>query len=77
MDKRNLSDIPTDKLFDLFMKCFHQLNEESVDTVFHGTEELTMNMEHKVSLAGLRTKIQTSTKLTDFSQTKMCMAKKA
>lgn len=53
LDKRNLSDIPTDKLFDLFIKCFHQLNEELVDTVFCGTEELTaVNMNHKVSWKG-------------------------
>ena len=53
LDKRDLSDIPTDKLFDLFIKCFHQLNAESVDTVFQGTEELTtINMNHEVSWRG-------------------------
>ncbi len=40
LDKRDLSDLPTDKLFDLFMKCFHQLQEESVDTVFYGEKAL-------------------------------------
>ena len=53
LDKRNLSDLPTDKLFDLFMKCFHQLKEESVDTVFHGTEDLmAVNMDHPISWQG-------------------------
>jgi hypothetical protein len=51
LDKRDFADLPTDKLFDLFMKCFHQLNEEAVDTVFHGTEELTVEkaFEHQTS----------------------------
>lgn len=40
LDKRDLLDIPTDKLFDLFMKCFHQLQEKSVDTVFYGEKTL-------------------------------------
>ena len=53
LDKRNLSDIPTDKLFDLFMKCFHQLNEEAVDTVFYGREELTTtDMSYQTSWKG-------------------------
>ena len=53
LDKRNLSDIPTDKLFDLFMKCFRQLNEEAVDTVFQGTEEFkAVSFERQTSWNG-------------------------
>jgi hypothetical protein len=48
LDKRNLSDLPTDKLFDLFMKCFHQLNEESVDIVFHGEKQLLEEADFRV-----------------------------
>jgi len=48
LDKRNLSDLPTDKLFDLFMKCFHQLNAESVDIVFHGEKQLLEDADFRV-----------------------------
>jgi hypothetical protein len=48
LDKRNLSDIPTDKLFDLFMKCFHQLNEEAVDMTFCGEKQLLEDADFRV-----------------------------
>jgi len=38
LDKRDLSELPTMVLFDLFLKCYRQF--ESVDTVFCGTKEL-------------------------------------
>lgn len=53
LDKRNLSDLPTDKLFDLFVKYFNLLKEESIDTVFYGTEDLmAVNMDHPISWKG-------------------------
>jgi len=48
LDKRNLSDLPTDKLFDLFMKCFHQLNEEAVDMTFYGEKQLLEDADFRV-----------------------------
>jgi DNA-binding XRE family transcriptional regulator len=34
LDKRNLKDVPTEKLFDLLLKCFAVLEREAVETVF-------------------------------------------
>ncbi len=34
LDKRTLTEIPTEKLFDLFFKCQRTLEREAVETVF-------------------------------------------
>jgi len=38
LDKRDLSQLPTDKLFDLFIKYANALNSEATETVFRGTD---------------------------------------
>ena len=38
LDKRDLSQLPTDKLFDLFIKYANVLNSEARETVFRGTD---------------------------------------
>jgi hypothetical protein len=49
LDKRNLSDLATDKLFDLFMKCFYQLNRESSGVIeFNGEKCLLENADFRV-----------------------------
>lgn len=38
LDKRDLKDVPTDKLFDLLMKYATSLKQEEVETIFKGIE---------------------------------------
>ena len=38
LDKRDLSQLPTDKLFDLFIKYANALNNEATETVFRGMD---------------------------------------
>lgn len=40
LDKRNLAELPTDKLFDLLIKYSNTLKNETVETVFKGKELL-------------------------------------
>lgn len=41
LDKRDLSELPTDKLFDLFIKYSNVLKNEATATVFRGTQTTT------------------------------------
>lgn len=39
LDKRDLSKLPTEKVFDLFIKYFNALREEVGELIFRGTED--------------------------------------
>ena len=40
MESRNLSDVPTEKLLELLLKCNSQVNEEIIEPLFKSSEEI-------------------------------------
>ena len=53
IDNRDLSDIPTEKLFDLFFKMYRVLEREAVDVKFFGDDEIK-DREDMASLTSMK-----------------------
>ena len=47
LEKRDLSDIPTDKLLEILLKVENQTREEMVEPVYKSTEELKEEKDHR------------------------------
>ncbi len=52
---RDLSDVPTDKLLDLFLKYNNQIREEIVEPIYKSSQELTEEKEDRKLLDDLTT----------------------
>jgi len=52
---RDLSDVPTDKLLDLFLKYNNQIREEIVEPIYKSSQELTEEKEDRELLDALTT----------------------
>lgn len=55
VESRNLSDVPTDKLLDLFLKYNNQIREEIVEPIYKSSQELTEEKEDRKLLDDLTT----------------------
>lgn len=53
VDSRDLSDVPTDKLLDLFLKYNNQIKEEIVEPRFKSSKEIQEDKEDKELLEAL------------------------
>jgi transposase-like protein len=62
VDKRNLSDVPTDKLLDLYLKYNSQAKEEIVDPHFKSSGEIDEERTERELLEGLTTSQTSATK---------------
>ena len=52
---RDLSDVPTDKLLDLFLKCNNQIREEIVEPIYKSSQELIEERQDRELLKELTT----------------------
>jgi len=50
LDKRDLTDVPTDKLMDLFLKYYTLLEVERVEPTFRSSAEIQESKENKAEL---------------------------
>ena len=55
VDKRNLSDVPTDKLLDLYLKYNSQAKEEIVEPIYKSSQELIEERQDRELLEELTT----------------------
>ena len=55
VESRDLSDVPTDKLLDLFLKYNNQIREEIVEPIYKSSQELTEEKEDRKLLDDLTT----------------------
>jgi hypothetical protein len=62
VDKRNLSDVPTDKLLDLYLKYNSQAKEEIVEPQFKSSGEIDEERTERELLEGLTTSQTSATK---------------
>lgn len=62
VDKRNLSDVPTDKLLDLYLKYNSQAKEEIVEPLFKSSGEIDEERTERELLEGLTTSQTSATK---------------
>lgn len=62
VDKRNLSDVPTDKLLDLYLKYNSQAKEEIVEPHFKSSGEIDEERTERELLEGLTTSQTSATK---------------
>ena len=62
VDKRNLSDVPTDKLLDLLLKYNSMVKEEIVEPLFKSSGEIDEERTERELLEGLTTSQTSATK---------------
>ena len=55
LEKRNLSDVPTDKLLDLLLKYENQLQEEIVEPIYKSSQEIKEERQDRELLEELTT----------------------
>jgi transposase-like protein len=55
VESRDLSDVPTDKLLELFLKYNNQVKEEIVEPIYKSSQELTEEKEDRKLLDDLTT----------------------
>jgi IS30 family transposase len=55
VESRDLSDVPTDKLLELFLKYNNQIREEIVEPIYKSSQELTEEKEDRKLLDDLTT----------------------
>lgn len=55
VESRDLSDVPTDKLLELFLKYNNQIREEIVEPIYKSSQELTEEKEDRKLLDNLTT----------------------
>ena len=55
VEQRDLSDVPTDKLLDLFLKYNSQVKEEIVDPIYKSSQEIKEEREDREILEELTT----------------------
>ena len=55
LEKRNLSDVPTDKLLDLLLKYESQLKDEIVDPIYKSSQEIKEERQDRELLEELTT----------------------
>jgi IS30 family transposase len=55
VESRDLSDVPTDKLLELFLKYNNQVKEEIVEPIYKSSQELTEEKEDRELLDALTT----------------------
>jgi len=55
VESRDLSDVPTDKLLELFLKYNNQIREEIVEPIYKSSQELTEEKEDRELLDALTT----------------------
>ena len=55
VESRNLSDVPTDKLLDLFLKYNSQIKEEIVEPIYKSSQELIEDKQDRELLETLTT----------------------
>jgi DNA-binding XRE family transcriptional regulator len=53
VESRDLSEVPTDKLLDLFLKYNSQLKEELIEPTFKSSQEIAEELQDKELLQGL------------------------